>query len=461
MHFYGPVDRLAADFKLIDRRFAGKSFSLGEFGAREAHDARTHGKTGTMPDASVRRFLATTHYAFGLGASFVLNWDWKDFDDCVFPWGLCHPCDLVSKPVLVAYRNTSLFLERLRPRYDDPGLYLLLPDSHRLGGRWNEVHAAIARSINALVACHVDFNVANEDDLDKLPSTCRAIVWPVPYCPTDAAFARVLAFVRGGGTLYLSGDVAHDPLRRRTRVKRLADLGLKDLGERTPFTQAWRSGPSAAQTATVGKGKVLYEPQPIEMTGGPVEKRLREFMAFAGVKPIAIEPDHPRLHVFTVPLADGSATVVCNRTGADQVVKLADAELAVGKDLTALVATTAKGAVTSVECTGRSAAGGKPVTSGDAHAMLASLDGRDIRQSRRIAIYPITKGALAIHTAIAWRRPVLEVGELDGPAWRSLAILPLKPRDGALAVDIDDSLLRSLLVVREADSPDNTRRTTP
>jgi len=99
MHFYGPVDRFPAAFKLIDRRFVGKSFSLGEFGAREAHDARTHGRLGTMPDASIRRFLATTHYALGLGAAFALNWDWKDFDDCVFPWGLCHPCDLVSKPV--------------------------------------------------------------------------------------------------------------------------------------------------------------------------------------------------------------------------------------------------------------------------------------------------------------------------------------------------------------------------
>ena len=452
MHYYGPVDRFPAALKFIDRRFLGKSFSLGEFGAQEAHDARTHGRTGTLPDVSVRRFLATTHYAFGLGASAALNWDWKDFDDCVFPWGLCHPCDLVPKPVLLAFRNTSLFLERLQPRHEDPGLCLLLPDSHRLGGRWNEVHAAIARSLDALIACHVDFNVANEDDLDKLPSTCRALIWPVPYCPTDAAFERVLAFVKAGGTLYLSGDVAYDERRQRTRAARLAALGLKDVAGPAPFAKGWREQPAQIQKATVGKGKVLYVTSPIELLGGAVTARYREFLAFAGVERIAVAPDHPKLHVFTVPLIDGSARVVCNRTGTRQAVKLAAAELTVDADLTALVATTGSGAVTAIECSGRSAAGGKPITAGEAHVMVASLDGLDIRRSRRLAVLPITQGKLVVHTTAAWKSPVLEIGDGNGPTWRSLETRELRVEKGQLTLEIDDALARSILVVRDREA---------
>jgi len=453
MHFYGPVDRFPAAFKLIDRRFVGKSFSLGEFGAREAHDARTHGRLGTMPDVSIRRFLATTHYALGLGGSFALNWDWKDFDDCVFPWGLCHPCDLTPKPVLLAYRNTALFFERLRPRYEDPGVYLLVPDSHRLGGRWNEVHAAIGRAIDALIGLHVNFNVANEDDLDKLPPTCRVLIWPVPYCPSDAAFERVRIFVRDGGTLYLSGDVAYDEQRRRTRATRLAELGLKDVAGPAPFAKGWREQPAEVQKTTVGKGKVFYIASPIELLGGAAAQRYRDFLAFAGVERIAVEPDHPRLHVFTLPLAGGgSAAIVCNRTGRSQDVKLSGAKLAVGADLTALVALTDKGEVVQVECTGRSASGRKAITSGDAHVMVASLDGRNIRQSLRLAVFPITKGTVALHTAATWHSPVLEAGELDGPSWRPLATRPLRVEGGALRLEVDDALLRSLLVVRERDA---------
>ena len=457
MHFYGPVDRFPAAFKLIDRRFVGKSFSLGEFGAREAHDARTHGRLGTMPDVSVRRFLATTHYALGLGASFALNWDWKDFDDCVFPWGLCHPCDLTPKPVLLAYRNTALFVERLRPRYEDPGVYLLVPDSHRLGGRWNEVHAAIGRSIDALVGLHVNFNVANEEDLDKLPATCRVLIWPVPYCPADVAFERVLAFVENGGVLYLSGDVAYDPSRKRTRAKRLAALGLEDSGGPAPFAKGWREQPARVQQATLGKGKVYYITSPLELLGGAVSQRYRDFLAYAGVERIAVEPDHPRLHVFTLPLTDGSATVLCNRTGQPHAVKLAGAELTVGPDLTGLVATDGKGAVVQVECTGKSSADGKPITEGDAHAMVASLDGRALRRSRRIAVFPITKGTLALHTQGAWQRPLLEVGEFRGADWKTLATRPLALRDGKLGIQIDHALLRSVLVVRSESGAEGLR----
>ena len=91
--------------------------------------------------------------------------------------GLNHACDLTDKRLLPAYRNISLFLERLRPRYRDPGVYLLVPDSHRLGAQGRRVHAAVRAAIGGLFSTHTDFNVINEFDLDRLPAECRTIVW--------------------------------------------------------------------------------------------------------------------------------------------------------------------------------------------------------------------------------------------------------------------------------------------
>ena len=360
MHFHSAVPDFAAEMKINDRRFEGKSFSLGEFGARESHDARTHGHDGTMPEESIARFLTMIHESFGMGASFALNWDWKDFDGCVFPWGLNHACDLADKRLLPAYRNISLFLERLRPRYRDPGVYLLVPDSHRLGAEGQRVHAAVRAAISGLFSTHTDFNVINEFDLDRLPAECRTIVWPVPYCPTDEAFAKVVEFVRGGGRLYISGDLAYLPDRERTRTARFAELGLIDPGEHTPLEKIPTDRAIDVQTAALAAGKVFYVPSPIELDGGPIVETLREFLDFAGEERIKVDPDDPDVYVFHVPLADGAATVLSNRAQTGKTIQLADGQLTIAAKSTGLLAVDRQGQVTSVECTGRSTSNGTP-----------------------------------------------------------------------------------------------------
>ena len=453
MHYHSSVAGFPAGFKLTDRRSVGKSFSLGEFGARESHDARTHGADGTKADESIRRFLTLTHEAFGMGASFALNWDWKDFDGCVFPWGLNHACGLVDKPLLPAYRNMSLFLGRFRPRYLDPGVYLLVPDSHRLGAWSTKVHAAIRRTCMGLLSLHVDFNVTNEFDLDKLPDTCRTLIWPVPYCPRDETFRRVLEFVRSGGSLYLSGDVAYDIDRQRTRAGRLAELGLEDEHPVPPWDKAPGQSAGKIQRGKVGKGKVFYAAWPLELEDGPTVPTLREFLAFAGEKRIPVQPDDPGLFVFTVGLADGTVTVVSNRTGSDQLVRLAGGDLSIAKDLTGLLATNGSGEVTAVECTGQWNCGGRRMTTGGAHVMMTALDGRPLGESHRVAIFPVMAGSLTVWTDASWQQPVLEVGQFDGPTWKSLSTTPVEVVASQVKIDIDDDLVRSILVLREKDAP--------
>src|SRR5208337_2065358 len=68
--------------------------------------------------------------------------------------------------------------------------------------------------------------------LEELPSTCKVLIYPLPFCPDDAVIERLLTFVEGGGTLYVSGDISYDPERKRTRTERLGKLlGVEFLKE--------------------------------------------------------------------------------------------------------------------------------------------------------------------------------------------------------------------------------------
>ena len=63
-----------------------------------------------------------------------------------------------------------------------------------------------------------------------LPSEAKAVVWPMPYCPNDESVAYVEAFVRNGGSLYISGDIRYDEDRRPTRTERMIRLcGVKPV----------------------------------------------------------------------------------------------------------------------------------------------------------------------------------------------------------------------------------------
>ena len=450
MHFHSAVPDFAAEMKINDRRFEGKSFSLGEFGARESHDARTHGHDGTMPDESMARFLTMTHESFGMGASFALNWDWKDFDGCVFPWGLNHACDLADKRLLPAYRNISLFLERLRPRYRDPDVYLLVPDSHRLGAEGRRVHGAVRAAINGLFSTHTDFNVINEFSLDRLPAECRTMVWPVPYCPSDETFAKVVEFVRRGGRLYISGDLAYSPERERTRTARFAELGLNDPGEHAPLEKIPAGRAINIQTVEFGAGKVFYVHGPIEFDAGQIVQTLRKFLDFSGEKRIMVEPDDAEVYVFHVPLDNGAATVLSNRASTDRTIQLAEGQLTIGAKLAGLLAVDGQGKVTSVECSGQSMHDGRPITSGTAHVMLSSLDDQDIRDSRHLMLLPVTPGTFKIHTQAKWKDPTAQIGQYAGSNWQPLKTIPLEVHSGTLTLELDDDTARSILILRQA-----------
>ena len=427
-HFYGSVRDYRRILKMIDRRFEGKSFSLGEFGSRIAHDARTHGKWGDPAEASVAYYLAVGHYACGMGAAFMANWDWRDFRDCVFPWGINH-ADLVSKPVLEAYRNMALLFRQLRPRYEPPEVYLLVADSHRFGPHSDELHKAIMRSIDWLFGCHIPFGIINEGALDRLPATARALLWPLPYCPTDATFDKVRALVASGTALYFSGDIRFSARRQPERNERLAALGLTyEPQALDPFADGVAMRSPDPRWADTGKGRVCWVPRPLELrdaSEGPTV--YSDFLERASIRRPTVVNTAGTAHVFELPLVDGSALIVYNDSDSRQTVAVsgsilgAPAVLELDGHSSGLLAVDRAARVLVAEAQGQVLYDGKQVLDLEGHAGLAALDGRDLRQSGMLLATPFGAGGLKLHRSRPQQRLTVEVGEFKAGQWVTLA----------------------------------------
>ena len=394
MHYYGGVDGFASGVKLVDRRFVGKGFSVGEFGAQEAHDARVNGAFGEPVQASIHRFQTYVHYAAGMGAAFMANWDWKDFDECVFPWGLMRHCSNTPKPWLHTLAQGGLLLKLAEPVYESPEVFVVAPDRHRIGPRFNELNGAVLRAIDLLLEQRVNFGMVNEEDIGALPASAKVLYWPVPYCPTDETFDAILTWTRAGGTLYLSGDISFDATRRPTRGQRRVELGLPEAPAVPPFDvsrEAWEQVP--VETA-VGAGKVLYAPYPMELRGRPQDGALyARVLEMAYIRPIAVEPAQAAVRALSIPTADGGRLYMLARreegTGPLAVtLPAADATVSLAERGFAFVLLGPDGAVRAIESQGAVRIGGELLATADGHYALCAMDGEDVRQSESLMVLP-------------------------------------------------------------------------
>jgi len=447
VHHYGAVDNLRGVLKLIDRRFEGKSFSLGEFGSKVAHTARNNGSLGDPAAASVSHYLAVGHYALGMGASFMANWSWKDFRDCVFPWGVNH-ADLTPKPVVEAYRNMMLLFRTAEPRYEAPRLYLVLPDSFRFGAEQARIHEAIRRSADWLLTANVAFGVINEESLDRLPASAQVLVWPMAVCPSDAAFDRVVRFVKTGGRLLFSGDPRFNEDRTPTRLERLAAWGL------VPVTPAPESPfglnnlrPDASSYRLSPDGRVCWLPQPVELLdeAGKVGPALyRRFLdEVSGVARIRASVDDGSILIFDVALRNGRALTAINMSDSAQRVEIpahagypsVRAGLAAGRTL--YLQLDAEGHVTAAAAQEGVAVDGADVMRGTGDCACLALDGRDLRVSEQVAVLPFGAGRFALARSNDAAALTGEVGEFRAGKWTPLETQNLALERGALQGDAD------------------------
>jgi hypothetical protein len=440
VHHYGSVDNLRGVLKLIDRRFEGKSFSLGEFGSKVAHTARNNGAWGAPDEDSVRHYLAVGHYALGMGASFVANWSWKDFRDSVFPWGVNH-ADLTPKPVLEAYRSMMLLFRTAAPRYEPPSLYLVFPDSFRFGAETARIHEGLRRAADWLLCANVPFGVLNEESLNRLPVSAKALVWPLAVCPSDATFESVAQFVEKGGRLLLTGDPRFDEDRKPTRLGRLERLGLAPVAAapEPPFAQKSTAG-LARRLSLSQSGRVMWLPEPVELFGesaGVTDYR-RFLDQVSGVSRLNVCGDTGLALAFDVPLHNGCAVAAINTTpsqvkitiakhaGYPEICGLADG----GRTL--YVQFDAAGQVVAAASSRGLSVDGKEILLAEGDWALLSLDGRDLRESSQILAMPFGSGRFGLTRRAGAPALVSEVGEFRAGKWTALETQKLEASAGAV-----------------------------
>lgn len=418
--------RFAAVFKLTDMRLYGKSLNIGEFGVK-THPAweRELGASGyhirRSESEQWRLLLLLPQYAFGLGASKVQNWCWRDDDDRVFPWGLIYPCDNVPKPALKAYRASALLLRSLKPVWHKPEVLLVVPDSNRLLPDGAKVWHAALVAAQTLVSLRVDFAVASDLKLsDDLLEGVKAVFLPgvigdIPK-ETEAALRR---FAERGGIIYRSGVGGEVAM----------EWDIPDMSE---VSEALR-------------------------------KRYLQILEKAKVATIRTEPDLPTIHAFRVPLQGGVAFVFVNAS--DEPITFtvylpnfthhelritppaSRITMTLGAWQPGMVAFDGQGRIFLVEGSGQILVDGELVAEGNGH--FAAFADSDLREAEQIWLLPTEATHMILRRAKrAPKLKVAEVGEWRCGEWSVLTRASLSHHTDTIAIKIADDLKGEVVWVK-------------
>lgn len=476
IHCYG-LDQ-PAQLKYYDHSAEGMGFAVGEFSRRSHPSFAEQGGWGWAPEKEVRRwYWHLVHACVGAGGSLACNWDWKDMESCIFPWGLLYPCDLVPKSQLRVFSALAYCLGKLRLTYAPPQVYVLLPDLHLLGGPEAEWPPGV-RAIDTLLRCGVSFGVLHDMNIDKLPAEARVVFYPAPFAVNDETYRRLAEFVRAGGTLYVSGDLSYDERHQRNRVERLVELcGVRDGGvvyepgqapvqagplqpaaeglpvfDAAPCVKVAPAGAEVlAQAAgqpifvryAVGAGQVLYLTDPVELRTTPDRALYRHVLKRAGATLMIADPDAPDVTVMLPPQKEGGLAVLYDgrAEGSVRDVSFSGARLGLSPRGWALLAWGASGRPYAIEGTGVLSCEGFQCTTAEDPVFAVSVDGGPLADAREILMVsiPIAHDAytpirITIRLAGA-ERISASAGEYVNGQWQELQRLSPRMQDGAAILD--------------------------
>lgn len=475
-HYYGPTSAFPAQLKDIDQRVLGKPMLQGECGAKD-HPTYAAADPWGMGDDDERynhRFAYLVHHAFGLGATALSSWHWRDPIEGIFPCGQVRS-DRVPRPSASVMRSMAFTFGRLRPVFEVPQVVLVVPETHRLGGSRVMVTNAIHRAEEVLMGCHVDFGMISEGRLSELPAQVKTLVYPVPYCPPDEVVTALRAFVERGGALYFSGDISYDPQRKLTRAQRLVELagverkGVKDP-QAAPCATTTLVEPKTAELLSgvapdgvavalqkLGGGQVMLCSDPVETAKDQLSWHrplMLDFLERADVSRNAITPDEASLHCFRVALEGGGAAyVLYNATDAPLAATLTltgkqagNVQLALAAESPGLVVVDHEGRLVAVETQGEVKRNGRSILKAQGHVIIQSLDGRDLADCHQALILPFPgHGAVPpmakTGAAITWaglNGKRVELGELQATKWTRLE--PLQVKGAVLGYDAEQAL---------------------
>ncbi len=490
---FSPPPDLQLHLRWNDMRMRGKGLGMGEYGI-QVHPAWTgEGGPGRddplMPRTEERQkqlFFNVAHLALGLGGSRIQNWCLRDAQArSVFPWGIFYPENMVPKDVAYAHRNLSIIWRHFTPKYVSPRLAVCIPNQMRLGNQSDLGLKSVYRTIGDLLALHYDFNVIDDDHLDAIDSTTKALIYGAPLAMHDEAMDRLVAWVEGGGTLWITGDFSRDANRQRSQAARLRKLaGVEWLAEHhaafdrqsadeaaVSFTlpgvdparlkPCIRVRPTGAEVLgktaegepvlvrnRLGLGAVYFLTDPVELADGApaaaVRRQLyRAAVHAAGIRPLVVEPDDPDVQVMAQPTAQGTIHVLYSKKSAAGAEELriptaaGKLTLAVRNGWSGLAAVTGDGRVVAVSADAAAVAETGTLMAGTGLKALLSLDGRDLRQSEAILVAPLEPGTLDLSGRPGAR--IAAVGEFQNGQWKTLERAACDEKSPILTIDEDQA----------------------
>jgi|DewCreStandDraft_4_1066084.scaffolds.fasta_scaffold00770_58 hypothetical protein len=475
-HYYGDKRRFAAEIKVVDRRFEGKSLTVGEFGSVVDHDARIRGIS--RESADWQWYLEAAGTTLGMGGAFILNWCWKEMPDNVFPWGINSPNDNLPRETLLAFRAFALATRDFRPQHVPPTVYLIAPDLNRMGAQAEKVNGAVLRAIEALLQLQVEFGVVNESALDRLPTDARALILPVPYTLKDEAFEKLEAFVRGGGALLVTGDITFDAHRRRARTDRLSRLfGLEfvrellapvqtkrdEKGELLPAIEVRPAGAERDEKEPLwvnrsGNGLALFDPVPRELDSTPSALYARA-LELAGIPVRTLLPDAEGVLVLrSAGAREGEdALFVVSRSAEPRRIRLpGEVELDLQPGSSCLLVRRG-GRPVSVIASGSVTLSGKEWARLDAPAALVSLDGRPLNESSMLAVHLLGQGQLRINGFPAAQARI-RAGRIRNGRWQTLATRQPQQTEQLLIIPAEEALAFAMMIVAPEENLEEAAR---
>ena len=149
-HYYGPPDRMFRDLKDVDMRALGKPLTMPECGAKchptfVKEDPWHHGDTDETYTARFRNLVS---HAFGLGATALLSWHWRDPMEGLFPCGMVHATG-VPRPTAALFSRMARTFGKLRLAENPPDVVIRLREEPRMSQDTRMAYLERAYAIDA------------------------------------------------------------------------------------------------------------------------------------------------------------------------------------------------------------------------------------------------------------------------------------------------------------------------
>ena len=208
-HYYCDYGRFSRELKSVDRRVFGQPLVQGECGAKCHPTNKELDPRGDGDDEEgyCRRFRYLLSHTFGLGASAISVWQWRDPMEGIMAAGLMHQTN-VPRPAALVCRDLAKAFGSLPLAPNPPEAVVVLSEERRFRtGRFNAL-AEEYRLRDALIWWGANFSVVSSSETERLPSSVRLRLSAETFGVTDETSASRAALREAVGKALAAAGVA-------------------------------------------------------------------------------------------------------------------------------------------------------------------------------------------------------------------------------------------------------------